>query len=407
MGAHQALVPQHGALFATHPRAQVGTAAQHAAVDAHPRAEVGVVVHDRPLDRRVVADPDVPPEGAVPAEARPRADHTVVTDDRRSVDDHARVDFGPFAEPHPRAELEAADVHLDQLVEDVLVGLEIGLEGPDVLPVAVGHVPEQRLPGGQRGREGLAGEIHRLALGDEVEDLGFQDVDPGVDGVAEDLTPGRLLEEALDGPVLVGDDDAELQGIVHRLEGEGGHPPALAVEGNHLAQVDVGEHVPGDDQEGLTELVTGVAHRSSRAQRGRLGRVDHPDPELGAVPEIGPDGVGHEGHGDHDVLEPVLAEQIDHVLHHRDVGHGEHGLGLVGREGAQPGPLATRHDDRLHDAFPSLRARRPSARACRATGTYEAAATHARVRPMSPVIQATTRTGSCQLAVPSPRRNAG
>jgi hypothetical protein len=29
------------------------------------------------------------------------------------------------------------------LVEDVLVGLEIGLERTDVLPVAIGHVAEQ------------------------------------------------------------------------------------------------------------------------------------------------------------------------------------------------------------------------------------------------------------------------
>ena len=46
-----------------------------------------------------------------------------------------------------------------------------------------------------------------------VEDLGLHDVDAGVDGVGEHLPPGGLLQEALDPPVLVGDDDAELERV--------------------------------------------------------------------------------------------------------------------------------------------------------------------------------------------------
>ena len=101
------------------------------------------------------------PEGAVLAEPGPGPDHAVVADDRRPVDHHARVDLGPLAQPHPRAELEPVDVHLHPLVEDVLMGLEVGLEGAHVLPVAVGDIPEQRLARGQRRREGLGGEVDR------------------------------------------------------------------------------------------------------------------------------------------------------------------------------------------------------------------------------------------------------
>ena len=210
-----------------------------------------------------------------------------------------------------------------------------------------------------------------LALGDEVEDLRLEHVDAGVDGVAEHLAPGRLLQEPLDRPVLVGDHDAELERVVHRLEGQGGQAAALVVEGHHLGQVDVGEHVAGDDQEPLVELVPGVAHRAGRAERGGLGGVDHADAELGAVAEVGPDGVGHEGHGDHDVLEAVLAQQVDHVLHHRDVGHGQHRLGLVGGERAQPGALAAGHDHRLHAGTLRPAAGPPSVEPVpvRATGT--------------------------------------
>ena len=176
----------------------------------------------RSLQNRVVPDPNVAPERAVLAEPRPRSDDAVVADDRRTVDDHARVDIRALAQPHPRAELESVDVHLHPLVEDVLMGLEIGLEGADVLPVAVGHVPEERLAGGECLRERVPGEVHRSAFGDEIEDLRLEYVDPGVDGVAEYLSPRRLLEESLDRTVLAGDHDAELEGIVHRFERQGG-----------------------------------------------------------------------------------------------------------------------------------------------------------------------------------------
>ena len=77
--------------------------------------------------------------------------------------------------------------------------------------------------------------------------------------------------------------------------------PLLLVEVDHRREVDVGEDVAGDDEEPLVELVPGVQHRTGRAERRLLGGVDHAHPELGAVAEVGPDGVGHEGHRDHDV----------------------------------------------------------------------------------------------------------
>ena len=75
------------------------------------------------------------------------------------------------------------------------------------------------------------------------------------------------------------------------------------------AEVDVGEHVAGDDEEALVELVHGVAHRAGRAERRLLGGVDHPHAELGAVAEVGADGVGQEGDGDDDLVEAVPLQQ--------------------------------------------------------------------------------------------------
>ncbi len=89
------------------------------------------------------------------------------------------------------------------------------------------------------------------------------------------------------------------------------------------------------------------------AERVLLGGVHHAHPELGSVAEVGPDGVGLEADGDHDVVEPVLLEQIDDVLHHRAVGDGHHGLGLVGGERTQAGSLPAGHDHGFHRAASS------------------------------------------------------
>ena len=81
--------------------------------------------------------------------------------------------------------------------------------------------------------------------------LRLDHVDPGVDRVGEHLAPRRLLEEALDLPVVVRDDDPELERVLHGLEADrhGGFP--VAVEGDQRAEVDVAQRVAGDDEESL------------------------------------------------------------------------------------------------------------------------------------------------------------
>jgi hypothetical protein len=234
------------------------------------------------------------------------------------------------------------------VVHDVLVGPDVGVEGPDVLPVALGHRPVDRLARRQQGREHLAGEVDRAVGLDPVEDLGLQHEDAGVDGVAEHLAPGGLLQEPLDRAVVAGDDDAELEGVLDRGEPDGGQRLALVVEADDRAQVDVGQHVTRDDQEPVLQLVHGVAHRARRAEGGLLGGVDHADAELGAVAEVVPDVVGEERHGDDDLVEAVLLQQADDVLHHRPVGDGHHRLRSVGCEGSKAGPFTPGHDHRLH-----------------------------------------------------------
>ena len=139
----------------------------------------------------------------------------------------------------------------------------------------------------------------------------------------------------------------------------------LVVEVDDRAEVDVGEHVAGDHEEALVELVHGVAHRAGGAERRLLGGVDHAHAELGAVAEVGADGVGQEGDGDDDLVEAVPLQQVDDVLHHRPVDQRQHRLGRVRGERAQPGALAAGHDHGLHRAEPTLAAGGPAARPSR------------------------------------------
>nr|WP_254126975.1 hypothetical protein [Aquihabitans sp. G128] len=136
--------------------------------------------------------------------------------------------------------------------------------------------------------------------------------------------------------------------VVDRHQADGGERLLLVVEGQDLAEVDVGEHVAGDHEEALGELGHGVAHGAGGAERLVLGGVDDLHAELGAVAEVGADLVGEERHRDHDLVDPVLLEQVDDVLHHRPVGQREHGLRAVRGERTQPRPLASCHDHGLH-----------------------------------------------------------
>ena len=51
------------------------------------------------------------------------------------------------------------------------------------------------------------------------------------------------------------DHDAELERVLHALQRQRGHRPAAAVEVDQGREVDVGERVSGDHQEGLVQVV--------------------------------------------------------------------------------------------------------------------------------------------------------
>ena len=119
-------------------------------------------------------------------------------------------------------------------------------------------------------------------------------------------------------PVVVGDDDAELQRIVDMREDDGREAVFLAVVGDGFVEVDVGERVAADDEEGVVpEVLFGLLHAARRSERRIFHRIDDIDAPLGAIAEIAFDLIRQVVQRDYDVGDAVLLEQQHDMLHDR------------------------------------------------------------------------------------------
>ncbi len=185
-------------------------------------------------------------------------------------------------------------------------------------------------------------------VGHVTQHFRLEHVDPGVDRVGEDLPPGGLLEEPLDAPVLVGDDDPELEGIVDRLEPDRDRGALRPVRLDERAEIDVAQRVARDHEECLVESLLREPDRAGGPERLLLDGVVDVDTERLAVAEVRPDRLWHEGEGDHHLVQAVTPEEVDDVLHARLADDRHHRLRLVRGQRAQPRPLPTRHHDGLH-----------------------------------------------------------
>ncbi|MEZ5099456.1 MAG: hypothetical protein R3C15_06555 [Thermoleophilia bacterium] len=346
--AEDALVPDRGALLDAHVRADVARLPDDGALDRGAAADRRRRVDDRPHDRRPVADRHAAREHRVRADRGGRGDRAVVADERGAGDAVERVELHARADPDVPAQPDPGDVEPDLPVERVEVRLAVLVEVPHVLPVARQHVPVDRSAHLEQEGEQVLREVER-AIGRHVaQHLGLDDVDPGVDRVREDLPPARLLEEPLDPAVLVRDDDPELERVVDALQADRHRSASRAMRRHERAEVDVADRVARDDEERLVELVLGELDRAGGAGRGLLDRVADPHAVRLAGPEVAADRLRHERQRDDHVVEPVVAQELDDVLHARPPDDRDHRLGLVRRQRPQAGPLAPGHDDGLH-----------------------------------------------------------
>ncbi|GAA2818894.1 hypothetical protein GCM10020220_003840 [Nonomuraea rubra] len=197
-------------------------------------AEVDVVVDDRAVQERALADDRVVAEHGVLAQLGARLHLGVFADEQRALEHGVGVHRGRVRHPDARGELEAAEVQLDLAGQGVGLGLEVAVVGADVLPVAVGDVAVDGGAALQEGGEHVGGPVDGLAGRDGVEDLGFHDVDAGVDGVGEDLAPGGFLQEALYAALVVHDDDPEFERVRDAFEADRDKGAIFAVKTDHV-----------------------------------------------------------------------------------------------------------------------------------------------------------------------------
>ena len=126
----------------------------------------------------------------------------------------------------------------------------------------------------------MAGKVSRSIetrppSGIRVQDGRLEHVGPGVDLVGRRLVARRLLDEGRHPPLVVGGHHAEGGRIGHRVQGDRPLGAALAMEGHQARQVEVGEDVTVDDDEGLVDAGEGrgEADGPGRVERFGLDRV--------------------------------------------------------------------------------------------------------------------------------------
>ena len=218
------------------------------------------------------------------------------------------VDIHVARGPDARQELLAERLALHFSAEQVGVRAREFDDRADVGPVPVGDVAVKRLPFSEQPWKKILAEVEHLAQAESLEDARLDDVDAGVDRVAEDLAPRRLLEKFRDLPIRIRDHDAVLERIGHVDERERDGGTALAVERNDLREVDVRERVARDDEERPFEVLVELPHRAARPKRRLFDAVAQAHADRAAVAVAVLDHRGEVLEGHERILDSVALE---------------------------------------------------------------------------------------------------
>ena len=274
----------------------------------------------------------------VRTEPAARPDHDRPPQARRWRDLRAGIDPAGRAAPSGRR-----DRRPDLAAEEVLVRLEVFRGSPDVEPVPVRDVTEERDAAVEEEREELALHREDLPLRDEIEQRSLEHVHAAVDRVGRDLVPARLLQEAADAEPVRGR-------ILHRREVDARLGATRLVLGQHRAQVEVGQHVAVEHDQTTVDEIRCVPDAARGAERLLLDGVAEPHGAEPVPAHDGTDDVGPVRHRQDDVVHAVRREERELVVQERHVEQGDDGLRAVQGEGAQPRPHPAGQDDGLEAA---------------------------------------------------------
>ena len=290
-----------------------------AALDEGPIVHDGVIPdHGRPLDGDAAFDFDFVAQ----------VDGTV----KAGVGGYLHIPAHPDVAVQPLPRLLEPDLAL----QEVESGPHVFLDVAHVAPVTRYHITVHRLPVGKQHREQVLAEVEGLALLEELQRPGLDDVDAGVHLVGYHLTPAGFLQELGDAPFFVGDDHAVFQGVGHFVEGDGDQGSFGFVEFDEAGEVNIGHGIAAYHDEGFVEEVLGVFDAARRAKRHVFNEVVQVHPQGTAVAEVVLDDVGHILQGDGHVGKSMLPQEVQDVGHHGFVDHRDHRLGPGHRQGPEP-----------------------------------------------------------------------
>ena len=158
-----------------------------------------------------------------------------------------------------------------------------------------------------------------------------------------------LLEKAPDVRVGVDLDEAVRAGIVDRRQHDGRSGLALAVQRDDRLQIDFGQDVAVEDDDGISKRVGGKANRAGGAEGRRLHHVAEREAAVAAVAEDFLDAAGLIVEAEDDLVDlRHLLDEIELKLQERPIEDRNDGLRGVNGEGAQPRALAPGEQNRLH-----------------------------------------------------------
>ena len=194
-------------------------------------------------------------------------------------------------------------------------------------------------------REDLALDRDGATRRDEIEHLGLEHVEAGVDQVGVDLLGPRLLEERLDTSVRGGANEPVSARIGDRREQDRRLGAGRAMERHQLAEVGLAQRVAVEREEALVELAPGEADRSPGAERLVLDRVvERQAVVVGAEARL--DLIRQVPARDDGMLDAVPSEMLERIGEERPVDERQHVLARAIGERSEPRALPSDEDDR-------------------------------------------------------------
>jgi len=186
------------------------------------------------------------------------------------------------------------------------------------------------------------------------EDFGAAEADAGIDPVGWQAEAGLVigpLQKSGDSSLGIEADEAVGTGAL--MEEEGGQGGALAVKAEHGGKILVGQDVAILDEEGVAETEEGfhVFDAAGGAEEAVFTNISQLYFQGGAAAEMSGDGAGQKVKVDGHLVKMMGAQVGEDVFEDGASVEGEHGLGNLTGEIAQPCSVARAQNHGSHGLF--------------------------------------------------------